>query len=302
MGMPSSVHADANWINAKKGSIPEGAFKGGQEHPPGKQTLYVCHAKFNGGVHPGKVRPAFGGCNIGWGGKEHAVGKYQVLKTNPKYRWVPAKGGHIPKRAVKGGYEKGGKPGLFICRAKFKNGTHPGKVRPAFGGCNIGWGGKEHTVQKYSVLVVSPKWKNAKGGSIPKGAFKGGNEHPPGKQTLYVCHAKHKGGWHPGKVRPAFRGCNIGWGGKEHTKGKYQVLLTNPKYRWVPAKGGHIPKGAVKGGYEKGGKPGLFICRAKFKNGTHPGKVRPAFGGCNIGWGGKEHTVQKYSVLVKKKK
>ncbi len=154
LGMPSSAYANANWVNANGGSIPSSALAGGQEHPPGKQTLYVCKAQFQGGIHPGKVRPAFHACNIGWGGMEHAVRNYEVLLTNSNFIWVPANNGHIPKGAVKGGVEHPpGKQSLFVCRAKFNGGTHPGKVRPAFRGCNIGWGGKEHAVRNYEVLV-----------------------------------------------------------------------------------------------------------------------------------------------------
>ena len=302
LGMPSYVYAGPYWVNANAGTIPSGALAAGKEHPPGKQTLYVCQAKFNGGVHPGKVRPAFGGCNIGWGGGEHAVRDYKVLLNKPGFIWIPASNGHIPKSAVKGGVEHPpGKQALFVCRANFNGGIHPGKVRPAFGACNIGWGGKEHAVKNYEVLVNAPdKWVNANGGHIPTYALKGGQEHPPGKQKLFVCRAEFNGGVHSGKVRPAFGACNIGWGGKEHAVRSYQVLLNNPYFKWVPASGGAIPAKAVRSGQEHPpGKQALFVCRAKFNGGVHPGKVRPAFGGCNIGWGGQEHAVRNYEVLVK---
>ncbi len=163
--------------------------------------------------------------------------------------------------------------------------------------------GMGHSLCKKGNPPVSPpvKWVGASGGSVPSNALKGGMEHPPGKQTLYVCRAQFKGGTHPGKVRSAFRGCNIGWGGREHAVRNYQVLLNNPSFRWVRASNGAIPKGAVKGGMEHPpGKQTLYVCRAQFKGGTHPGKVRSAFRGCNIGWGGGEHAVRNYEVLVKK--
>lgn len=67
------------WVKASGGFVPSNAFKGGMEHPPGKQILYICRAPFNGGTHPGKIRAGFGGCNIGWGGREHVVNNYEVL-------------------------------------------------------------------------------------------------------------------------------------------------------------------------------------------------------------------------------
>jgi predicted nucleic acid-binding Zn-ribbon protein len=172
-------------------------------------------------------------------------------------------------------------------------------TRNQLASCNNALNATKNELAKCKTPPV--KWVGASGGSIPSNALKGGMEHPPGKQTLYVCRAQFNGGTHPGKVRPAFRGCNIGWGGREHAVRNYQVLLNNPSFTWVRASHGAIPNGAVKGGMEHPpGKQTLYVCRAHFNGGTHPGKVRPAFRGCNIGWGGREHAVRTYEVLVKK--
>lgn len=65
------------WVAASNGKIPSGSLVGGNE--ANGEKLYVCRANYKGGVHPGKVRKAFGACNIGWGGKEVAVNPYEVL-------------------------------------------------------------------------------------------------------------------------------------------------------------------------------------------------------------------------------
>ena len=54
--------------------LPKNAYIGGRE--PGRQ-LAVCRVPFKGGIHPGKVVAAK--CNIGWGGKEHALRPYEAL-------------------------------------------------------------------------------------------------------------------------------------------------------------------------------------------------------------------------------
>ena len=59
--------------------MPFGAIVGGHEAAPGNEPLYICRATHNGGVHPGKLRAAFKGCNIGWGGRETVVADYEVL-------------------------------------------------------------------------------------------------------------------------------------------------------------------------------------------------------------------------------
>ena len=133
-------------------------------------------------------------------------------------------------------------------------------------------------------------WQNGSGGSVPSGAIAGGSE--PGR-TLWVCRASYNGGLHPGKI--VAQNCNIGWGGREITLRNYQVLTGNSSaVRWVAASNGAIPAGAVAGGAEPGRT--LYICRARYNNGLHPGKVVAQ--NCNIGWGGKEILVRSYEVMV----
>lgn len=69
----------AKWVDAEGGQIPANAVEAGREAPAGNEALYICRAEFKNGTHPGKIRSAFRGCNIGWGGKEIAVNRYQVL-------------------------------------------------------------------------------------------------------------------------------------------------------------------------------------------------------------------------------
>ncbi|HNK30661.1 MAG: DUF3421 domain-containing protein [Proteobacteria bacterium] len=74
--LPSGVGV---WVAASGGAVPFGAIVGGHEAAPGNEPLYICRATHNGGVHPGKLRAAFKGCNIGWGGRETVVADYEVL-------------------------------------------------------------------------------------------------------------------------------------------------------------------------------------------------------------------------------
>jgi len=147
----------------------------------------------------------------------------------------------------------------------------------------------------FRALVANPpagsstlRWQGGRNGSVPGGAVAGGRE--PGR-TLYVCRASYKGGVHPGKV--VGRNCNIGYGGKEQTIGAYEVL-TGSGASWVAGRNGSVPGGALAGGREPGRT--LYICRASYKGGVHPGKVVGR--NCNIGYGGKEHTISSYEVLV----
>jgi len=130
--------------------------------------------------------------------------------ANAQENWVYEKGGAVPLDAVAGGAEGNGTL-IYICRAFYSGGVHPGRVRPGTGGCHIGWGGTEHVIPFYEVLV--PEWASASNGSVPTGAYPYGEEANAGP-FLYSCRGYLNGSMHPGKVRVGLPGCSIGWGGK----------------------------------------------------------------------------------------
>jgi hypothetical protein len=147
-------------------------------------------------------------------------------------------------------------------------------------------------------------WVDASNGVVPPAAVKAGGEASPGQQSLYVCRAVYKGGLHPGKVRSAFKACNITFGGKELPVADYQVLVGN-NFAWVGGRDGYVPQQAYQAGIDSPphDKP-LYICRAPALShgGSHPGKLRSDFTGCKIGYAGDEETVNSYEVLVTGKK
>ncbi len=63
-----------NWISASFGDIPPDAIEGGFARG---RTLFICQARYRGGMHPGKVVGQ--NCNIAWGGKEVSIPYYNVL-------------------------------------------------------------------------------------------------------------------------------------------------------------------------------------------------------------------------------
>jgi len=137
------------------------------------------------------------------------------------------------------------------------------------------------------------------GGKIPDGAKPNGRE---GDGTpLWIARSSvlsdpsHLGGIHPGKVRPAFSAALIPLGGREVPVAGYEVLMEEGL--WERGSGGQIPDGAIVCGREDNGEV-LFVARANFKGGLHPGKIRFAFGAAFIGFGGKEIGVNDYEVLV----
>ncbi len=144
--------ARAEWAPACHGQIPPGASP--QGHEANGDRLWVARAQLssNGrfaGVHPGKVRPSFGGANIPYAGREIQARCYDVW-IGPAH-WIPASEGNIPRCAIPAGKEANGEP-LFVARVRFKNGVHIGKVRPGLSGANIPYGGKELSFKNYEVM------------------------------------------------------------------------------------------------------------------------------------------------------
>jgi len=141
-------------------------------------------------------------------------------KTNQP-TWVRMHtGDRLPHHAVVGGNQPNPPATLFVCRANYRGGVHPGKL---FNGrCNIGWGGNEISLSQYEVLVSrkSVGWVSASFGAIPPHAIQGGYQHDG---PLYICQANYNGGIHSGKV--VGQNCNFGWGGKEISVPYYKVLV-----------------------------------------------------------------------------
>lgn len=135
-----------SWVAASNGQVPRGAFAAGSEKG---RPLYLCHARYNNGIHPGKVVDK--DCHISWGGKEVLIRSYEVL-TAPRpvrLKWVAASNGQVPQGAFRGGYEKN-RP-LYVCRAAHNEGLHPGKVVDK--NCDISYRGRAVVIPNYEVLV-----------------------------------------------------------------------------------------------------------------------------------------------------
>ena len=64
------------WANFP-GEVPNNAVFAGWE--ANGTAIAICRAAHNGGIHPGKIRAGFAGCNIPYGGREITIPQYEVL-------------------------------------------------------------------------------------------------------------------------------------------------------------------------------------------------------------------------------
>lgn len=116
---------------------------------------------------------------------------------------------------------------------------------------------------------------------------------------LYPCRGAYKGGVQLGRLRADFRGCHIGYDGRETEVMPYEVLTV----AWVEASLGEVPPGASPAGASPAlastspfRVTPLMACRAAWRSTVQIGEVRD--GGCMFGFGGQQVMADRYEVLV----
>lgn len=77
---------------------------------------------------------------------------------------------------------------------------------------------------------------------LPPDAVEGGMDGEP----MYVVRARHEGELIPGKLVPSHNAAYVAWGGGEHAKSDYEVLV-GCQPTWVQISGNQIPPQAVPG-------------------------------------------------------
>ncbi|XP_041975354.1 uncharacterized protein LOC121730395 isoform X2 [Aricia agestis] len=137
-------------------------------------------------------------------------------------------------------------------------------------------------------------WVDATSGQVPPGAVAAGQDCSG--EPLYVARAQHEGALLPGKLASSHGCAYIPWGGTEHGKNGYQVLVGGPN-NWVPTSGSNIPPGALPGGESEDGEP-LFIGRVRHEGSVTPGKVQQSHGVCYIPFAGQELGFPEYEILL----
>ncbi|RKO90395.1 hypothetical protein BDK51DRAFT_15304, partial [Blyttiomyces helicus] len=101
------------WLLTEKGTIPQGAIRGGQE--ANGTPLYIARVAHEGGIVIGKTSEHLKAAHYSYADKEHEKDRYEILLGYENaVRWQEAEG-HCtgPHRYVEGGREADGRP-LYI--------------------------------------------------------------------------------------------------------------------------------------------------------------------------------------------
>lgn len=288
---PLLASAQSNWAPGSPTSpVPIEAIVGG--HESNGTPVYVCQGGWTLGlgVHPGRFRSGFSGCDFGYGGREIFSPAFNVLVSS----WQTAAWGYIPSNAHPGGEERGFGASLYYCRASLPDGSlQLGKIEHGFSGCHVPYYGQERVLSYYQVLVdLTPPMPlstvSASNGSVPFGALRGGTDVYG--EPLYLCVAYYNGGRHPGKLRREYGACYISYGGSEVPVSNYTVLT--PGWLWTQWDLG-FPTGKEE-------QRNLYSCRVYIGGGIQPGKYLSDISHCNFGWNGVEQSVATgFEVLSK---
>ncbi|XP_028164303.1 uncharacterized protein LOC114355567 isoform X2 [Ostrinia furnacalis] len=207
-----------------------------------------------------------------------------------------------------GGVVSAGREGELI---PFMSWTDPQPFPVAFVGVCTGWGatGTWKIEAPPSAPVAAPlyssppgypgaggagQWIDMTGGQVPPGAVVGGQDCSG--EPLYVARASHEGAVIPGKLVQSHGAAYVPWGGLEHGKPQYQVLVGGPN-NWVPTNGSNIPPGAFPGGQTEDGET-LFIGRVRHEGSVTTGKVQQSHGVCYISFAGQELGFPDYEILL----
>ncbi|KAJ2082664.1 hypothetical protein H4R24_001413 [Coemansia sp. RSA 988] len=211
--------------------LPPGAGYGQKGPPPG--ASHGQQGSQHGGANHGQQGPQHGGAPPPPGSSVYGQqGPPRGGNNSPGVHWVNAADSFIPPNAVQGGMEKDGSP-LFVARAMYKGGLHPGKAAQHIqdGGCSIGWGHKEVNVREYQVLCGDAnqlRWVKQDGALSIQGIKPVDAGHEETGEPLYVAKALYEGSQQLGKCAPHIKkGMAFAYGHKERTTNNYLVLAYN---------------------------------------------------------------------------
>lgn len=76
-------------------------------------------------------------------------------------------------------------------------------------------------------------------------------------------------------------------------------ILCGTGFEWINSANGHVPEGALCAGNQNDGEP-LFIGRTHYEGSLTVGKIQRSHNCLYIPFGGAEHSVTQYEVLVEK--
>lgn len=180
--------------------------------------------------------------------------------------------------------------------ASFMTYENPDSYPINFIGVCTGWGASgEWIIEAPQEKVSGPAvWVPVTGSEIPEGAIVGGQDTDG--SPIYIGRASHEGALIPGKAIKDHGVCYVAWGGGEHGKDSYEVLVGDAG-NWIATSNAGIPNNALPAGESEEGEP-LFVGRVPHEGSLTVGKVHPSHNCCYISFAGQELAFSDYEILT----
>ncbi|VDP68901.1 unnamed protein product [Echinostoma caproni] len=139
--------------------------------------------------------------------------------------WVHDHDGHVPHNAIEAG------DGIYIGRVMHEGDMIPAKVVSRLNKAYVPYGGREHEYHSYEVLCDTKApdtskcyhWERAYNGNVPKYAIIAGLSESG--ECLYIARSEIEGECVVGKVHQGHDSAYFPYGGREHRKNSYEVLV-----------------------------------------------------------------------------
>ncbi|XP_011190326.1 uncharacterized protein LOC105217158 [Zeugodacus cucurbitae] len=190
-------------------------------------------------------------------------------------------------------------------RPSGKNRVHP--IFLNFGECSemdIKWM-ESSAVDAYANMPIwTPLYQLEWGGSAPLAPPEPDEAIQAGTDTegnpTYVARVYFQDDLLPAGYVPAKGVAYASYGCNGYTLSENIELLNNFTHKWVADTMGHVPEGAVVGGYSELGED-LYVARAQYNDKTLLGKVHPSHRVMYMPYDGIEVHSDEYEVLVQEK-
>nr|CAH8823925.1 unnamed protein product [Trichobilharzia regenti] len=148
----NGVQIPLSWVHEHGGAFPKNSLKA-------DEGIYVARCRINDDLLVGKFVSTYGKAYCPHEGKELEFTDYELLCDSgipgcrEGYEWIMMNGGDVPENAVVGGIDRYGAP-LYVVRGRIQGETCVGKLLQGEGNASFAWGGDEHKIAEYDVLVL----------------------------------------------------------------------------------------------------------------------------------------------------
>ncbi|CAH8508364.1 unnamed protein product [Dicrocoelium dendriticum] len=139
-----------SWVPYRGGPLPDRAIEAGD-------GVYVCRAKHEGEMIPGKFVSCYNTAYTAYGGIEHKKQHFEFLCDSAvgdiqSHQWKPDSDGKTHHHTVVGGITVNGRPS-YIARTSIDGEIVVGRVLEEHGCASFPYGGREVRKRHYEVLI-----------------------------------------------------------------------------------------------------------------------------------------------------